>query len=369
MKILLVSGSFPPMHCGVGDYTSMLAAALGRRKDAEVAVLTHVLARLPDSEVPYVLLSVADGWRVSETLRIVRTIREWTPDVIHFQFPGQGYGHLQWMLPSIFRMLYIPVFVTLHEYFPVSGFESLLSALLNLPNLCVANGVAVTRGNYHDLVPSIYSRVLRRKAVRHITIASNIPTVTIDEQERERMRNLYGNPPGALLSYFGFASPQKGVEDIFRIADPDRQSIALICVLEENNPYHQLILDIIETPPWRGRVRTTGFLPAREVGKIMAASDAIVLPFRKGASIGNGTLHGAVAQGTFTLTTSRERSGYDQGMNVYFAQPGNIEEMSSALDRYSGTRIPREEGFTRQSWDGIAAEHLSFYQSTAGATI
>ena len=40
MKVLLVTGSFPPMKCGVGDYTACLAEALARKPNIEVAVLT-----------------------------------------------------------------------------------------------------------------------------------------------------------------------------------------------------------------------------------------------------------------------------------------------------------------------------------------
>jgi hypothetical protein len=44
MRILLISGSLPPMRCGVGDYTASLATALGRCDDTAVAVLTDTAA-------------------------------------------------------------------------------------------------------------------------------------------------------------------------------------------------------------------------------------------------------------------------------------------------------------------------------------
>ena len=40
MRVLLVCGTYPPMRCGVGDYTAGLAHAFGRRGDVTVAVLT-----------------------------------------------------------------------------------------------------------------------------------------------------------------------------------------------------------------------------------------------------------------------------------------------------------------------------------------
>jgi glycosyltransferase involved in cell wall biosynthesis len=158
-------------------------------------------------------------------------------------------------------------------------------------------------------------------------------------------------------------SPEKGLEDLIRIADPGRHSIAFLCDLNNSDPYQRQILDAIGAPPWNGRVTVTGFLPDIEVGRIMAASDAVVFPFRNGASTGNSSLHGALAQGTFTLTTSLKRHGYDPENNVYFSRPGNIEEMSAALATYAGRRIPRERDFQERAWSLIADAHIGFYAS------
>lgn len=363
MRILLVSGSFPPMPCGVGDYTYMLACSLAQRKNTKVAVLTHIEGQPRGRDCTFEILPGANGWRFGETGRIARDVRKWAPDVIHFQYPGRKYGLLQCLLPMLFRLMGYPVFLTLHEYYAIIDFRSLLTAMLHLPNLLASLGVVVTRGEYKDLVPSMYARILRRRAIRHIPIASNIPTTLLDDKERAEVSRQYGVLSGSLLSYFGFVSPEKGLEDLFRIADPRRHCIALLCDLNKSDTYQRKILATIGTPPWKGRVTVTGFLPDTEVGRIMAASDAIVFPFRDGASIGNSSLHGAVAQGTFTLTTSRERHGYDPENNVYFSRPGDIEEMSAALATYAGRRIPRDRDFQERAWSIIADAHFGLYAS------
>lgn len=165
------------------------------------------------------------------------------------------------------------------------------------------------------------------------------------------------------VSYFGFVSPQKGLEDLFRIADPNLHRIVLVCDLRESDPYHREILRIIGTPPWKGKVTVTGFLPETEAGRILSASDAIVLPFCNGASTGNGSLHAAATQGTFTLTTSLERRGYDPESNVYYAPPGDIGDMSSALATHAGRRSPIGRDFSEDAWRTIAEAHIGFYSS------
>jgi glycosyltransferase involved in cell wall biosynthesis len=364
MRILLVAGSFPPMPCGVGDYTAKLAESLAHRKNTEVAVLTDKRGENPLEGRPYQILPGADGWRIAETIRIVRTVRNWRPDVIHFQYPGREYGPLQFALPMLLRIMGYPVFLTLHEYYYIHDFRSLLTAIFHLPNMLAAKGVAVTREKYRELMPWIYARILRRKAVRHIRIASNIPTILLDDAERGKVRGQYGDPHGSFLSYFGFVSPQKGLEDLFRIANPGHHYIVLVCGLRESDSYHNIILGIIGTPPWKGRVTVTGFLSEIEVGRILSASDAVILPFRNGVAMGSGSLHGAVAQGTFTLTTSCEQHGYDPANNIYFARPGDIGEMVEALETYIQRRISREKDYTKRMWDEIADTHIQFYTST-----
>jgi glycosyltransferase involved in cell wall biosynthesis len=363
MRILLVTGSFPPMPCGVGDYTSMLARSLAQRKNTRVAVLTHIEGQPRERDCAFDILPGANGWRLAEAGRIARDVRNCSPDVIHFQYPGREYGVLQCVLPMLFRLMGYPVFLTLHEYYAIHGFRSLLTAVLHLPNLFASLGVVVTREEYKELVPRMYARILRRRPIRHIPVASSIPTAPLDDPERLEVRRRYGIPSGPLLSYFGFVSPEKGLEDLIRIADPGRHRIALLCDLDKSDPYQRKILDSIGTPPWKGRVTVTGFLPDIEVGRIMAASDAIVFPFRNGASTGNSSLHGALAQGTFTLTTSRTRHGYDPENNVYFSRPGDIEEMSAALATYEGRRIQRERDFQERAWSRIADAHIGFYTS------
>src|ERR1700730_15084523 len=116
MRILLISGSLPPMKCGVGDYTANLAKALGRRKDASVAVLTDVAATPTPSDFEFEVFPIARGWRMGDIVPIGVTARRWGPDIIHIQYPTQGYGrrYLPWLLPSLFRLVNLPVVQTWH---------------------------------------------------------------------------------------------------------------------------------------------------------------------------------------------------------------------------------------------------------------
>ena len=114
-----------------------------------------------------------------------------------------------------------------------------------------------------------------------------------------------------LVAYFGFIHLAKRVELLFEVADPLQHHLVLVGELNSEDEYHKRILYLINRQPWIGKVTVTGFLPAEEAGRILAAADAVVLPFRDGGGIWNTSIHASLAQGTFVLTTSREQHGYD----------------------------------------------------------
>ncbi|MGH7742559.1 MAG: glycosyltransferase, partial [Candidatus Eiseniibacteriota bacterium] len=114
------------------------------------------------------------------------------------------------------------------------------------------------------------------------------------------------------------------------------------------------------------RVSVTGFLPAEEVSRVLAAADAAVFPFREGGGEWNTTLQGAAAQGTFVLTTSANPSGYDAAMNAYTARVDDIAEMRQALVTYAGRRASLDQIPAPASWGSIAEAHLELYADVLG---
>ena len=354
MRVLLVSGTFPPMPCGVGDYTAHLATALGRRKDVRAGVLTSRGAVAPvtgDVEV----LPLVETWRIREAPRIAGCIRRFSPDVVHVQYPTHEYRAVQWILPAIARLANGPVVQTWHEYYSPRNWPSVLNAAM-------PGGLVVVRPSYLEKMPNWYRSLLRGKEFRFIPNASSIPTVLLPETDRRSIRTAYNAADSNLLAFFGFASPSKGIETLFDIADPAAHRIVLICDLRSDDPYHQDILRKIESREWAGKVFVTGFIPPGEVGRILAASDAVVFPFRDGGGLWNSSLHGAVAQGTFVLTTSRDRQGYDPDMNVFYSPPGNIQAMRQALRDHLG-RKKIVDTPARDPWDDIAEAHVELYRT------
>jgi glycosyltransferase involved in cell wall biosynthesis len=363
MRILLISGSLPPMKCGVGDYTAQLAKAISRCENMSVAVLTDIAATPIPSDFEFEVFPLARSWRMLDIAPIARVVRRWHPDVVHIQYPTQGYGRklLPWLLPSFFRMANVPVVQTWHEYHPERmGRRNILNAVLG-------GGLVAVRPHYKGMMSATYRWLIRRKQFRFIPGASAIPRVQLSDGERSVLRSRFTLPSSSLIVFFGFAHPAKRIELLFEIADPAQHSLVLICDLNSTDTYQQKILDLINREPWAGRVTVTGFLLSAEVGRILAAADAVVLPFQDGGGLWNTSIRAATAQGTFVLTTSRERHGYDSSENAYYAQLDDVHEMRSALKTFIGCRSRTPGKDPAREWDSIAAAHISLFKAMKGA--
>ena len=362
LRILLLTGSYPPMRCGVGDYVASLADALNRLGGTEVAVITDRRARGAGSSSGVDVFPIAHGWRVSDLRPIFTTIRQWAPDVLHFQYPTQGYADrlLPWVLPLLLSMLRVPVIQTWHEHLP-------MGSRLRSVALALAPGrLVVVRPNYEAALPR-WARVLTGpKRPLFIPNASSIPQVKLSDSERRDIRRRLNSSAKYFVAYFGFIYPNKSVELMFDVPDPRQDHLVLIGQLNQDHPYQRAVRERTQREPWRGKVTVTDFLPGDEVARLLAAVDAVVLPFRDGGGVWNTSLQAAAIQGTFVLTTSRERQGFDSSSNIYFSKPGDITDMRSALRQYVGRRNTSAVTDGYASWEFIAQAHASLYREILG---
>ena len=358
MKVLLITGSFPPMKCGVGDYTACLAAALSKRDGMSVAVLTDARADPLRTDYNFEILPVIQDWTLIHLPEALKTIKRWEPDVVHFQYPTQGYGN-GW-LPGVLPLLCIPlnsaIVQTWHEYCPASPNENLLLAT-------IPGGLIAVRPEYKEKMPLWMRWLTKHKEFRYIPNASSIPAAKLNDAERLAIRERYLPSEKRLIAFFGFIYPHKQIELLFEIADPATDHIVLIGDLNMNDPYQKSLMEKAEQAPWRGHVTVTGFLSPMDAARMLSAADAVVLPIQGGGGLWNTSLHAAAMQGTFVLTTSFDQQGYNSMENIYYAKPGDVEQMRSALQNYAGRKIDPPQ---LPDWDFISKAHVQLYSFLAG---
>lgn len=359
MRVLLVTGSFPPMRCGVGDYSYSLAEALAVDPEIHVGVLTSISGGEIGKTNGIEIFPIIKWWRLAEALKVIKIIWNWSPDIVHIQYPTQGYGNglLPWVLPMISFLMRKKVVQTWHE-----GYSRRNAPKLFLKSI-IPGRLVFVRPQYKENLHPMLFWALWKKKTKFISNASAIPRVDLGEQEKHILKKQYLKKQKRLIVFFGFVYPNKGVELLFDVADPTTDQIVIAGEIDEKGDYAHEIMRHASVESWQGKVTITGFLPSSDVAALLAVADAVILPFRVGGGEWNTSIHGAVLNGALVITTSLSQSGYDKRRNVYFAKVDGVQEMSSALNAYAGMRRRYDADIDRNEWQRIADDHRSLYES------
>jgi glycosyltransferase involved in cell wall biosynthesis len=357
MRILLVAGSYPPEPCGIGDYTQKLAEALASRPDLKVAVLAKrdsAPGRDPNLEV----IGDVGIWGFADLSRIVRHVRAWSPDLVHIQYPAQGffYRRLPNFLPLIFRLLGFRVVETWHEPPPHSR-KAMVYFLLPLLG---ATGLVFVRPAYLDFFSPWIRRWLSRLPNILIQNTAAVPVSTLDMAERQALRNKFLEKGySRLLVFFGFINRNKGLECLFDIAEHGLDRIVIAGKVGDES----YALELVEIARKKGlgeAVVFTGYLSPEDAADLLAVGDAVVLPFIDGGGNWNTSIHSAAAQGTFVITTGVDGLGFDPERNMYVTRPSDISEMRAAVSQYAGRKVIKADG--ESGWQRNASAHAEFYR-------
>jgi glycosyltransferase involved in cell wall biosynthesis len=359
LKVLLVTGSFPPHRCGVGDYAERLARALAALPDVEVGVLTSQSAAAREPNEPYTVFPVMERWASKERHLAIEVVKAFQPDVVHVQYPTLGYhGRLPWNLPHLIPMATgVPVVQTWHEFVP----DERERTYRDFAGLVAWGHVIHVREDFVRRMPLWYRLISLHLKFKHIPNAPNLPQIRMDDQEREALRKQWAGDRN-LVVFFGFPYEHKGIDDLIEALDPEKDFLLVVGDLKDFDPYQVALKERLQASPLKDYMRLTGFLPDEDAARLMSAADVVALPFRRGGGAWNTSLQAAQLQGSFVLCTALDRQGYDPATNTYWAHPGDVASLREGLRAHMGTRLsPEKAGLGLPSWETIAQAHRAIY--------
>jgi len=329
MIIAMVTGSYPPDTCGVGDYTYRLSEAL-RTMNENVEIITH------------------RRWNASDAPLLAKHIDSLEPDIIHIQYPTIGFGRN--LAPQVLNLMR-PCVVTLHE---VSQ-SHLLRKLSLVPFYLHAKHLIFTNTNECEYARSWNASISGRSTVIPLGsyISSAAPAGIRDVSE---------------IVHFGLARPNKGLEEVIALAE-------LIGL--QNLPYH---IRIITKPHpqqldyyyiLRKRTNTLPViwnidLPDHEVAALLSRAAVGYLPYPDGVSERRTSLLALLANGVATITTRGYQTPPSMCDIAEFARdPGHALYLVRTLVDNDEKRInlaKRGYDYAKQfTWDKIAKAHLDVY--------
>lgn len=232
-------------------------------------------------------------------------------------------------------------------------------------------------------------RFAGRVLPRTVPVPPNVPPQPLDPGAAADVRDRLRLPADApLLVFFGFVHPVKGLPHLLaavaprrRGADPDRPAPHLVvaggsssAVLPDGEAAAVLqdLRQEAARPGVADAVTWTGYLPAAEASRLLAAADVVVLPFTRGATTKSGALAAAHAHGAPVVATVADPP--DPALvgdrDAVLVPPGNPAALAAAVrrvlpDAALAQRL-RESGRRSaepRSWPRVAAEHAALYRA------
>ncbi len=372
----MISGEYPPMQGGVGDFTRELAAALSTQGQP-CYVLTASGGR---SEPGIEVSNTIRHWNWGSIVQARRWIRANRLDVVNIQFETAAYGMSPFVhsMPALLRN--VPIITTFHDLhvpylFPKAGpiREQALWLLAR-----GSSGVIVT--NAQDETRLRTDAHIKRLTM--IPIGSNIPTEPPSGYDRIAWRGQLGIPTEALLiGHFGFLNASKGIETLINgFADTLKQGLNARLLMiggqtgasdPENAAYAAQIEKQIEQLDLVDCVHWTGFVDVQQVSAYLTACDLIALPFKDGVSPRRGSFMAALAHGCPIITTQPAVNWPEVTNAAVLIPPESPQALAAALIALSADPALRarlaasaRELAKGYSWQAIAAQTLAFYQAT-----
>ena len=331
MKIAMLSGSWPPDRCGVGDYTERLSLALGEH-GIEVVRLGH------------------EGFDVWSIPQVQRRMSDCGADILHVQYPTNGYGRS--IAPALLAALSNrrPVVATLHEFTCFRPYR----LPWFIPYALRADAVVFTNGTEHDAFRKRLGWLGTHTEI--IPIGSNIPVGPA------------GSRKDRSVCYFGLIMPGKGLEQVLELTElliPKGFEVSVIGSV----PPHvaQYGADLI------GRFRSAGaktFLDEdpTSVATLLGCQSYAYLPFPDGATDKRGSLLAAIVNGVRVvapLGVGSRSPVSDWIMPAYSAVEAAklLTDLARGTSQWTGSMAG--DLATQYTWESIARRHVALYAKVA----
>lgn len=348
-------------RCGVGDYARNLTDALSRVCPSWKFLTVHSppsgtsVESNTDGNICTENLSLE--WTLTGVFQAYRCLRNFNPDVVHFQFPGLGFRSsvLPFVFALILRILGMRVVATFHE--PIIRHLSFAKYLF--PLLAAHAILYVDRKLLVEGVRSARLAIALRKP-RKVPIASNIPRFSGNSNCSDFI--VRHGIPSKYYCFFGLIKPGKGLEALIELSAHIEEPIYVIGAFAPHlNSYHcQLHKAAMFARAGRGLgVIFLGALEERSVAELLYFSAANLFLLDGGLSERNTSVMASQIQGGATIVTG-DTEAFDHVTNTWFVKnvsPENIKRILADIVAKPQTRLE-----ATRDWEFVAKAHADIYR-------
>jgi glycosyltransferase involved in cell wall biosynthesis len=410
MKILVVSGEYPPMNGGVGRYTKNLVHAIAKKPNVEVSVAigggggsaTAPITSDPstDSNNVTVYHGVVRKGDKRNSERILQIVSETKPDVVNIQYERGLYEidttirHTFWRLmhgstlDRFYKMSPVPTVSTLHTVFPQDEYYAYIKDRATrkegrfgfLPQpLRVAIRRWVMKQRY-DLLLHVVSqsdgvispaRTLQ-EVVRGGTViyhgaepAIELSSLSSRINDKKEFRKEFGLPlDKMLLLAFGYAGSYKGFDVLAKLRLPFGWSLVVKQTKHERGFEKPIELGGGKNEGVNNVISLNlGYLDDTTMSKLFFACDAIIFPY-KIVSI-SGVMFDALAHGLPFIASDLRffKEFAEMGLGIVCKRNTQSFErsISTLALEYNEYKTRVEQFRSKLQWSNVANKHLEFF--------
>ena len=408
MKVLIVSGEYPPMKGGVGRYTFNLVHALHKKPDVEVSIaigaddatLTSDPSQGTNNDVITTYRGTIRKGDKRNSDRILQIVSEIKPDLVNIQYERGLYEvdttirHTFWRLvhgstlDRFYKMSPVPTVSTLHTVFPQDEYSAYIKdrALRKegrfgfLPQpLRTAIRRWVMKQRY-DLLLHVVSQsdgvispartlqeVVRRGTVIYHGAEPAIELSSLSSRinDKKEFRKEFGLPlDKILLLAFGYAGSYKGFDVLAKLRLPYGWSLVVKQTKHERGFEKPIELGGGKNEGVNNVISLNqGYLDDTTMSKLFFACDAIIFPY-KIVSI-SGVMFDALAHGLPFIASDLRffKEFADMGLGIVCKRNTQSFErsISTLALEYNEYKTRVEHFRSKLQWSNVANKHLEFF--------
>lgn len=415
MKILVVSGEYPPMNGGVGRYTKNLVHAIAKKPNVEVSVAIgggggggeggSATAPVtsdpsPDRNNVTVYHDVVRKGDKRNSERILQIVSETKPDVVNIQYERGLYEidttirHTFWRLmhgstlDRFYKMSPVPTVSTLHTVFPQDEYYAYIRERATrkegrfgfLPQPLRAAIRRWVMKQRYDLLLHVVSqsdgvispaRTLQ-EVVRGGTViyhgaepAIELSSLSSRINDKKEFRKEFGLPlDKMLLLAFGYAGSYKGFDVLAKLRLPFGWSLVVKQTKHERGFEKPIELGGVKNEGVNNVISLNlGYLDDTKMSKLFFACDAIIFPY-KIVSI-SGVMFDALAHGLPFIASDLRffKEFAEMGLGIVCKRNTQSFErsISTLALEYNEYKTRVEQFRSKLQWSNVANKHLEFF--------
>ncbi|MBI9016707.1 MAG: glycosyltransferase [Phycisphaerae bacterium] len=350
LKLLIVSGTFPNIQCGISKHVEIVANSLADQFDL------HVLTSADDCvdtsiAKNYTVHPIIKSWKLLSAPAIRKAIIKLNPDIVNIQNPTAKYCGIGSFLMSVVapslkhKCPHIRIVVMQHD---IAVGRAILRWRYK-PLFKAAD--AITVSNQRDR-QAIFNLGIAEEKVLITPMTSHFDIVPADKQMKRQARDILTIDNDALcISYFGFVHPGRNIDLLLKAASIIKnqgRKIKIIIIGGSSKGaelYYAKCQNLADELGIKDDVIWTGYATAQQISDGLAASDLFVSLPSRGADMRNTSILTAILACLPIITLENPKYLRDPDLdklNCITIKQLNVNDLVNAIEKAASQEISNQ---------------------------